>query len=89
MRMIRSDAPYATFINVFKYKPGHQDDVVRINAEIIDQVGSSRPGCISASLHRSLDGTRVFNYLQWESAEHRRRRCRTAQPRRRLLPLDL
>jgi quinol monooxygenase YgiN len=21
-------------------------------------------------VHRSTDGTRVFNYLQWESAEH-------------------
>ena len=21
-------------------------------------------------MHRSIDGTRVFNYLQWESAEH-------------------
>ena len=21
-------------------------------------------------MHRSTDGTRVFNYLQWESAEH-------------------
>jgi len=28
------------------------------------------PGFVSASIHRSTDGTRVFNYLQWETAEH-------------------
>jgi heme-degrading monooxygenase HmoA len=31
---------------------------------------SNCPGFISASVHRSTDGTRVFNYLQWETAEH-------------------
>lgn len=43
---------------------------MRINIDIIDQVASKSPGFISAAVHRSKDGTRVFNYLQWESAEH-------------------
>jgi len=28
------------------------------------------PGFISANLHRSLDGTKVAMYAQWQSAEH-------------------
>ena len=70
MPEISRDAGYATFINTFRCEPPDQDEVVRINIEIVDQVASTFPGFISASVHRSLDGTRVFNYLQWESADH-------------------
>ena len=28
-----------------------------------------RPGFISISLHRSLDGRRIVNYIQWESRD--------------------
>jgi quinol monooxygenase YgiN len=63
-------AAYATFINTFRCQPSDQDEVVQINVDIVDQVASTFPGFISASVHRSTDGTRVFNYLQWESAEH-------------------
>ena len=63
-------APHATFINTFRCEPSDQDEVVRINAEIIDRVAAASPGFISASVHRSTDGRRVFNYLQWESADH-------------------
>lgn len=70
MPEIRRDAAFATFINTFRCEPQNQDEVVRINIEIVDQVASSQPGFISAAVHRSTDGTRVFNYLQWETAEH-------------------
>jgi heme-degrading monooxygenase HmoA len=62
-------AGHATFINTFRCEPPDQDAVVRINIDIIEQVASTSPGFISATVHRSTDGTRVFNYLQWESAE--------------------
>jgi len=61
---------YVTFINVFKCRPADQDEVVRINVEIVERVALGSPGFISASIPRSTDGTRVFNYLQWESSEH-------------------
>jgi heme-degrading monooxygenase HmoA len=61
---------YVTFINTFRCDPRHQAEVVRINVDKVDQVASIFPGFISASVHRSTDGTRVINYLQWESAEH-------------------
>ncbi|HET7170839.1 MAG TPA: antibiotic biosynthesis monooxygenase family protein [Gaiellales bacterium] len=70
MPTIRPDSDYATFINTFRCQPENQDEVVEINVEIVEQVASTFPGFISASIHRSTDGTRVFNYLQWESGEH-------------------
>ncbi|MGH2874292.1 MAG: putative quinol monooxygenase [Solirubrobacteraceae bacterium] len=70
MPEIVDDASYATFINTFRCDPSRQDEVVNINIDIIEQVACKYPGFISAIVHRSIDGTRVFNYLQWESAEH-------------------
>jgi quinol monooxygenase YgiN len=70
MPTIVERAPYPTFINVFTCKPKDQDEVVRINVEIIENVAVGRPGFISASVHQSTDGSRVFNYLQWETPEH-------------------
>jgi heme-degrading monooxygenase HmoA len=43
---------------------------VQINVDLIEQVARTFPGFISASVHRSTDATRVFNYLQWQTAEH-------------------
>lgn len=70
MSEIRAGASYASFINAFRCDPSHQDEVVAINIDIVDQVASRFPGFISAAVHRSSDGTRVFNYLQWQSPEH-------------------
>jgi quinol monooxygenase YgiN len=70
MTEIVPGAGYATFINTFRCDPPHQDEVVAINIDIVDQVATHFPGFISAAVHRSSDGTRVFNYLQWESAAH-------------------
>ena len=67
---IVSGAQYATFINTFRCQPANQDEVVRINVDIVEQVASKFPGFISAAVHRSVDGTRVVNYLQWQSPEH-------------------
>jgi heme-degrading monooxygenase HmoA len=66
---INKNADYVTFINTFRCRPENQDEVVRINAEIIDQVAMGRPGFISASVHRSSHGTRVFNDQEWETAD--------------------
>jgi len=79
MPQIETGSPYATFINTFRCKPADQDEVARINVEIVEQVASSFPGFISASVHRSTDGTRVINYLQWESAEHLHAMQRSAE----------
>jgi heme-degrading monooxygenase HmoA len=67
---IVSGAGYATFINTFRCEPSDQGEVVRINVDFIETRRSKVPGFISASVHRSVDGTLVINYLQWRSAEH-------------------
>lgn len=69
MPAIVSGAGYATFINTFRCEPSDQEEVVRINVDIIERVASKFPGFISASVHRSVDGTLVVNYLQWQSTE--------------------
>ncbi len=67
MLTIDSDAEHATFINAFRCRPEDQDEVVRINIDIVEQVARHHDGFISAAVHRSTDGTRVINYLQWRS----------------------
>jgi quinol monooxygenase YgiN len=70
MPAIITGAEYATFINTFRCQPSNQEEVGRINVDIVERVASTFPGFVSAAVHRSTDGTRVFNYLQWASAEH-------------------
>jgi heme-degrading monooxygenase HmoA len=61
---------YATFINTFRCQPSDQDEVVRINVDIVEQVASRSPRFISACVHRSADASVVVNHLQWRSADH-------------------
>ncbi len=63
MPIIVPGTPVVTQINVFTVPLGRQqpliDTLVRAAA-----VASEVDGWLSASLHRSLDGTRVVNYAQ-------------------------
>ena len=34
-----------------------------------EDVVSKQPGLVSTNFHKSLDGTRILNYAQWESKE--------------------
>ncbi|MCO5996732.1 antibiotic biosynthesis monooxygenase family protein [Actinoallomurus rhizosphaericola] len=55
--------PTVTQINVFTVEPGRQQPLIDYLASAA-RVASEVPGWMSASLHRSLDGTRVVNYAQ-------------------------
>ena len=68
MPQIVCGTAHATFINTFRCEPADQDEVVAINVEIVERVAKAFPGFVSAAVHRSTDGTRVINYLQWESS---------------------
>ena len=46
----------------------HQDELLRLITERA-RFMATQPGFISISLHRSLDGKRVVNYVQWASRE--------------------
>ena len=63
MPVIVTDKGIVTQINVFTVEPGGQDAMIE-QLERGVAVARGAPGWLSASLHRSLDGTRVVNYAQ-------------------------
>ncbi len=44
-------------------------EMVKLTSIEVERAMNSSPGLVSATFHRSLDGTRIFNYGQWESKE--------------------
>ncbi len=67
--VIRVDDPVVALINVFAVEPESQQRLVRVWQRGTDELMRHLPGFVSANIHRSLDGTKVVNYAQWESAE--------------------
>jgi hypothetical protein len=65
---ITANTYIVTQINVFTVPQGGQQALIELLTEAA-QFASTSPGWISASVHRSLDGTRVVNYAQSESLE--------------------
>ena len=59
------DSP-VTLVNVFTVEPDRQGALVRARHRH-RRHHRHLPGFVSASIHRSLDGTRVTNYAQWRS----------------------
>ena len=68
MPLIKANSGIVTQINVFTVPQGGQQPLINLLAEAA-KFASSIPGWLSASLHRSHDGTRVENYAQSESPE--------------------
>lgn len=66
MPMIEAGKGVVTQVNVFTVAPEHQQRLVDVLIEAASSV-SDTPGWMSASIHRSTDGTRVVNYAQCES----------------------
>jgi quinol monooxygenase YgiN len=58
-----------THLAEFRMMPSNQAEMVQRTTAELDRAMSNSPGLISATFHRSLDGTRMFNYGQWESQE--------------------
>ncbi len=58
-----------TLINVFTVEPANQRRLVDLLTRATDGSVSRAPGFISATLHRSIDGTKVTMYAQWRSVE--------------------
>lgn len=66
MPEIRSDDQPVTQITFIEVEPGRQEEalaLMRGRARFMQQ----QPGFISISLHRSLDGKRIVNYVQWQN----------------------
>jgi quinol monooxygenase YgiN len=67
MVTIKKGREVLTLVNVFTVKPENQHKLVTLLTEATDATMKKLPGFISASIHRSLDGTKVVNYAQWRS----------------------
>jgi Antibiotic biosynthesis monooxygenase len=72
MPSIKANVGIVTQINVFTVPEGGQPALIELLKQAA-QFASSTPGWISASVHRSRDGTRVVNYAQIESLESAQR----------------
>ena len=67
MATIDTNDTLLTLINVFSVAPENQSKLATLLAEATTQTMRQLPGFVSASIHRSLDGTKVVNYAQWRS----------------------
>ena len=67
MSKIEKGNKILTLINVFTVDAEKQNQLIALLVEATDKTMKRLPGFISANIHRSLDGTRVVNYAQWES----------------------
>ena len=68
MPTINANTAIITQINVFIVPEGGQQALIDFLQEAA-KFASSTPGWLSASVHRSRDGTRVVNYAQSENLE--------------------
>lgn len=68
MATIRVNDGVVTQINVFTVAPERQLELIALLSEAA-AFASGVPGWISASIHRSLDGTKVVNYAQSKDLE--------------------
>ena len=68
MPEIRPHSDYITQITTAEVEDGQQNELLRLMTERA-RFMATQPGFISISLHRSLDGKRIVNYVQWASRE--------------------
>jgi quinol monooxygenase YgiN len=69
MTTISKDSQSVTLINVFTVDPANQAQLIALLKQATESAILDVPGFISAALHRSLDGSKVTMYAQWQSAE--------------------
>src|ERR1043166_37814 len=65
---IQTDNQPVTQITVIEPDQGKQAEALALMTERARFI-ARQPGFISISLHRSLDGRRIVNYVQWRSRE--------------------
>jgi heme-degrading monooxygenase HmoA len=68
MIRIEADNQMVTQITVIEAEPEKQDEALSLMTERA-RFMARQTGFVSISLHRSLDGRRVINYIQWQSRE--------------------
>jgi quinol monooxygenase YgiN len=69
MTTISKDNKILTLINVFTVDPVNQQKLLELLTLATENSVRKMQGFISSSLHRSIDGTKVTMYAQWQSVE--------------------
>jgi heme-degrading monooxygenase HmoA len=68
MPQIRTDDQPVTQITIVEPEQGKQAEALSLMTERA-RFMAKQPGFVSISLHRSLDGRRIVNYIQWRNRE--------------------
>jgi heme-degrading monooxygenase HmoA len=68
MPQTQIDKQPVTQITIVEAEPEKQAEALSLMTERA-RFMSHQPGFISISLHRSLDGRRIVNYIQWENQD--------------------
>ncbi len=68
MSRITKDNQTVTQITFIEVEPEKQPEALSLMTERAHFM-ARQPGFISISLHRSLDGRRIVNYVQWQNRE--------------------
>jgi heme-degrading monooxygenase HmoA len=68
MSEIRQGDQVVTQITVVEAEPGKQDEALAVMQQRAEFM-AKQPGFVSISLHRSLDGRRIVNYIQWRNRQ--------------------
>ncbi len=76
MTTISAKSDVVTLINVFTVEPANQRRLVELLTQATEVSVRRAPGFVSASLHRSTDGTKVTMYAQWRSIDRGRANLR-------------
>lgn len=67
MPIISKNNQVVTIIFSFAVEPERQQELIDMMIDALEKTAKHQPGFVSASIHKSLDGTRVFNYAQWRT----------------------
>jgi quinol monooxygenase YgiN len=67
MPVISKDNKVVTVIFSFATEAENQQILIEMMIDALQTTTQHQPGFVSASLHKSLDGLRVFNYAQWNT----------------------
>ncbi|TYO65642.1 antibiotic biosynthesis monooxygenase [Bradyrhizobium hipponense] len=68
MARIQKDSQIVTQITIVEAEPAKQTEALSLMADRA-RFMARQPGFVSISLHRSLDGRRIVNYIQWQTRE--------------------
>ncbi|MHC2282806.1 quinol monooxygenase YgiN [Bradyrhizobium diazoefficiens] len=68
MTHIQAGSTIVTQITVIEAEPEKQGEALSLMTDRA-RFMARQPGFVSISLHRSLDGRRIVNYIQWQNRE--------------------